>query len=411
MWQLWVDRGGTFTDIVARRPDGSLVTHKLLSENPERYKDAAVAGIRELLGLEPSDPLPADAIDVVKMGTTVATNALLERKGEPTVLVITEGFGDLLKIGYQNRPKLFDLDIRLPSPLYDEVIEVRERLDASGAVIKPLDQHAVHKALTQAHAGGFRSVAIAFMHGYLNATHERAVAEIAETIGFSQISVSHDTSRLIKLVNRGDTTVVDAYLTPILRCYVDQVTDMLQVDLAGGRLLFMQSHGGLTDAHLFQGKDAILSGPAGGVVGMVKTASLAGYERVIGFDMGGTSTDVTHFAGAYERSFESEVAGVRLAAPMMSIHTIAAGGGSILAFRDGRYQVGPESAGANPGPACYRRGGPLTVTDCNVMLGKLNPEFFPKVFGPGGDQPLDIDVVRTKFAALSSELRTAIGDE
>jgi len=411
MWQFWVDRGGTFTDIVARRPDGSLVTHKLLSENPERYKDAAVAGIRELLGLNPSDPLPADAIDVVKMGTTVATNALLERKGEPTVLVITEGFGDLLKIGYQNRPKLFDIDIRLPSPLYDEVIEVYERLDASGAVIKPLDQHAVRKALTQAHADGFRSVAIAFMHGYLNPTHERAVAEIAETIGFSQISVSHDTSRLIKLVNRGDTTVVDAYLTPILRRYVDQVTDALQVDPdAGSRLLFMQSSGGLTDAHLFQGKDAILSGPAGGVVGMVKTASLAGYERVIGFDMGGTSTDVTHFAGEYERSFESEVAGVRLAAPMMSIHTIAAGGGSILAFRDGRYQVGPESAGANPGPACYRRGGPLTVTDCNVMLGKLQPAHFPALFGPEGDQPLDADIVREKFEDLAGTIAAETGD-
>ena len=407
MWQFWVDRGGTFTDIVARRPDGALVTRKLLSENPERYQDAAIAGIRDLLGLKPLDPLPADGIDVVKMGTTIATNALLERKGEPTVLVITEGFGDLLKIGYQNRPKLFDLDIRLPQPLYDRVIEVPERLGASGAVITPLDQHAVRKALTKAHAAGFRSVAIAFMHGYLNPVHERAVAGIAETIGFTQISISHDTSRLIKLVNRGDTTVVDAYLTPILRRYVDQVTDTLQVDRAGGRLLFMQSSGGLTDAGLFQGKDAILSGPAGGVVGMVRTAALAGYERVIGFDMGGTSTDVTHFAGAYERSFESEVAGVRLAAPMMSIHTIAAGGGSILTFRDGRYQVGPESAGANPGPACYRRGGPLTVTDCNVMLGKLQPAHFPAIFGPDGNQPLDAEIVREKF----EELARAIADE
>ncbi len=410
MWQFWVDRGGTFTDIVARRPDGSLVTHKLLSENPQSYKDAAIAGIRELLGQAPHALPLSDLIETVKMGTTVATNALLERKGEPTLLLITEGFGDLLRIGYQNRPKLFDLNIVLPVPLYDEVIEVPERLDAKGEVIRPLDQHAVRLALHQAHARGLRSVAIAFMHGYLNPAHEREVASIAKNIGFEQISISHDVSKLIKLVNRGDTTVVDAYLTPILRRYVDQVTAVLAPDRESHhRLFFMQSHGGLTDASLFQGKDAILSGPAGGVVGMTKTAAAAGFDHVIGFDMGGTSTDVTHFAGSYERSFESEVAGVRLAAPMMSIHTVAAGGGSILSFRDGRYQVGPESAGADPGPACYRRGGPLTVTDCNVMLGKLQPGHFPKIFGPDGKQPLDADIVRRKFIELADEIAAETG--
>ncbi|SLN60598.1 Acetophenone carboxylase gamma subunit [Pseudoruegeria aquimaris] len=409
-WEFWIDRGGTFTDIVARTPDGELRTHKLLSENPERYRDAAVQGIREMLGLSDGDPLPQGAIRAVKMGTTVATNALLERKGEPTLLLITEGFRDLLLIGYQTRPRLFDLAIRRPDLLYSEVAEVPERLDAEGATVHPLDEAAARAALQAAFDKGYRAVAIAFLHAYLNPAHEARVAEIAEEIGFTQISASHRVSRLAKLVGRGDTTVVDAYLSPILRRYVEQVAGALDVGQGGAeRLLFMQSSGGLTDARLFQGKDAILSGPAGGIVGMVKTAQAAGHEKLIGFDMGGTSTDVSHYAGEYERSFETEVAGVRMRAPMMDIHTVAAGGGSILSFRDGRFQVGPESAGANPGPACYRRGGPLTVTDCNVMLGKLNPAHFPAVFGPEGNQPLDAAIVREKFIRLAEEIAAETG--
>ncbi len=413
MWQFWVDRGGTFTDLVARAPDGALHTHKLLSENPEQYTDAAVRGVRDLLGLGPDDPLPRGTVDAVKMGTTVATNALLERKGDRTLLLITQGLGDLLRIGYQNRPHLFDLKITLPELLYERAAEVVERLDASGAIVTSLDEASARKALQSAYDDGIRGVAIAFMHAYLNPDHEERVAAIAREIGFTQISTSHRTSPLIKLVGRGDTAVVDAYLTPILSRYVEQVRSALAPENAGDgktRLMFMQSNGGLTDASLFQGKDAILSGPAGGVVGMVKTAELAGFDRIIGFDMGGTSTDVTHYAGEYERSFETEVAGVRMRAPMMNIHTVAAGGGSILSYRDGRYQVGPESAGANPGPACYRRGGPLTVTDCNVMLGKLNPAYFPAVFGPDANQRLDADVVREKFETLAAEIATATGD-
>ena len=409
MHQFWIDRGGTFTDIVCRRPDGSFETRKYLSENPEQYRDAAVHGIRQLLGLGSSDPIPAGSIEAVKMGTTVATNALLERKGDRTLLLITKGFGDLLRIGYQARPKLFDLKIELPELLYERVAEVDERLDAAGNVVRPLEEGAAREALRAAKADGIDSVAIAFMHGYLNSDHEARMATIAQEEGFGQISVSHRTSPLMKLVSRGDTTVVDAYLSPILRRYVTQVSDELG-GADGGRLMFMQSNGGLTDARLFQGKDAILSGPAGGVVGMVKTAELAGFDRLIGFDMGGTSTDVCHYAGQYERSFETEVAGVRMRAPMMNIHTVAAGGGSILAYRDGRFQVGPESAGANPGPACYRRGGPLTVTDCNVMLGKLQPHHFPAVFGPNADQPLDPDIVRTRFDALAREIATETGE-
>ncbi|MEP6147445.1 MAG: hydantoinase/oxoprolinase family protein, partial [Nisaea sp.] len=336
MWQFWVDRGGTFTDIVARRPDGALDTHKLLSENPERYRDAAVQGIRELLGLADGAAVPAGTIDSVKMGTTVATNALLERKGDRTLLLITEGFGDLLRIGHQARPRIFDLQITLPELLYERVAEVHERLDADGETVTPLDEDSVRTVLRKAKEDGIDSVAIAFMHSYLNPAHEARVAAIAAEEGFGQISASHQTSPLMKLVPRGDTAVVDAYLSPILRRYVNQVSDALGGE---GRLMFMQSNGGLTDATLFQGKDAILSGPAGGVVGMVKTGELAGYDRLIGFDMGGTSTDVCHYAGTYERSFETEVAGVRMRAPMMNIHTVAAGGGSILHFRDGRFQV------------------------------------------------------------------------
>ncbi|WP_343079874.1 hydantoinase B/oxoprolinase family protein [Ostreiculturibacter nitratireducens] len=408
-WEFWIDRGGTFTDVVARRPDGALLTHKLLSENPERYPDAAVQGIRELLGLAPGEPIPEGAIDAVKMGTTVATNALLERKGERVLLLITEGFGDLLRLGYQTRPRLFDLDIRRPELLYEEVAEVPGRLDAEGKVIVPLDEEAVRAALADASAKGIRAVAVALMHAWLDPAHELRVGELAREAGFTQISLSHEASPLIKLVGRGDTTVVDAYLSPILARYVRQVADALDLGRGCRRLLFMQSNGGLTDATRFQGKDAILSGPAGGIVGMVRTAEAAGFDRLIGFDMGGTSTDVSHYAGLFERSFETEVAGVRMRAPMMDIHTVAAGGGSILSFRDGRYQVGPESAGANPGPAAYRRGGPLTVTDCNVMLGRLNPAHFPPVFGPDGDEPLDADTVRAKFAEMAAEIAEATG--
>jgi len=405
-WQFWIDRGGTFTDIVARRPDGTLVTHKLLSENPQRYADAALQGIRDILGIAPDAPIPAERIEAVKMGTTVATNALLERKGEPTLLVINQGFGDALRIGQQHRPRLFDLNIVLPEQIYARMLEVPGRLDAHGAEIEPLDLDAARRGLEAAYADGLRACAIVFMHGYRYPRHEQAVAELAAAIGFTQISVSHRVSPMIKLVARGDTATVDAYLSPILRRYVDRVA----AELGGTRLMFMQSNGGLTDAQLFQGKDSILSGPAGGVVGLAKVAALAGEQRVIGFDMGGTSTDVTHYAGEFERSFETTVAGVRLRAPMMQIHTVAAGGGSILRFDGGRYRVGPDSAGADPGPACYRRGGPLTVTDCNVMLGKLQPQFFPAVFGPNGDQPLDADTVRARFAELAEEIRAATGD-
>ncbi len=408
-WEFWIDRGGTFTDVVARRPDGGIETAKLLSENPEHYRDAAVEGIRRCLGLVPGAAIADGAVRAVKMGTTVATNALLERKGDRVLLVITKGFGDLLRIGTQARPDLFALQIRRPDLLYERVVEADERLDASGHVTSGLDEAALAAALHGARADGIEAVAIAFLHAHVSPGHEIRAAELARVAGFSQISTSHEVSRLAKLVGRGDTTVVDAYLSPILRRYVAQVEAALDLGRATGGLYFMQSNGGLTDAHRFQGKDAILSGPAGGIVGMVRTAEAAGYTRLIGFDMGGTSTDVSHYAGAYERSFETEVAGVRMRAPMMDIHTVAAGGGSILAFRDGRFQVGPESAGADPGPACYRRGGPLTVTDCNVMLGRLQPAHFPAVFGPGADAPLDAEVVRARFEAMAAEIAEATG--
>ena len=404
-WQFWIDRGGTFTDIVARRPDGQLVTHKLLSENPEQYRDAAVAGIRHLLGVAPGAPIPAAQVEAVKMGTTVATNALLERKGEPTVLAITRGFRDALRIAYQNRPRLFDRHIVLPELLYAEVIEVFERIGAHGEVVRELDEAGTRTALQAAYDRGLRALAIVFMHGYRYTAHEAAVARIARGIGYTQVSVSHEVSPLMKLVARGDTTVVDAYLSPILRRYVDQVA----AELPGVNLQFMQSSGGLTDARAFQGKDSILSGPAGGIVGMVRASRLAGFERVIGFDMGGTSTDVSHYAGEFERVFETQVAGVRMRAPMMCIHTVAAGGGSILHFDGARYRVGPDSAGANPGPASYRRGGPLAVTDCNVMLGKIQPRLFPSLFGPNGDEALDLDAVRAGFAALAATIGASTG--
>ena len=403
-WQFWIDRGGTFTDVVARRPDGALLTRKLLSENPEHYRDAAIQGIRELVDVRAGAPI--DGVDSVRMGTTVATNSLLERNGDRTLLVVNRGFRDALRIGYQTRPRLFDLRIVLPEMLYERVVEVDCRVAANGDVLVPLDRTAAEAALRDAYADGIRSVAIVLMHGYRHPEHELALADLARAVGFVQVSTSYETSPLMKFVGRGDTTVADAYLSPLLRRYIDRVAD----DLGDGvRLMFMQSNGGLTDARLFQGKDAILSGPAGGIVGAAETAARAGFGRIISFDMGGTSTDVAHYDGTYERAFETEVAGVRMRAPMMMIHTVAAGGGSICSFDGARYRVGPESAGANPGPACYRRGGPLCVTDCNVLLGKLQPEFFPRVFGPNQDEPLDRDVVVEKFAALADEIGARTG--
>ena len=404
-WQFWIDRGGTFTDIVARRPDGALVTHKLLSENPDRYQDAALAGIRALLGIPADGAIPAGRIAAVKMGTTLATNALLERKGDATALFITAGFRDQLRIGYQNRPRIFDRHIVLPESLYAATYEARERVTARGEVLKTLDESAARHDLVDAHRSGCRAIAIVLMHGYRYPSHERRLAELARDAGFTQVSVSHEASPLMKLVSRGDTTVADAYLSPLLRRYVDRIA----AELPDARLMFMQSNGGLTSARLFQGKDSILSGPAGGVVGVARTAAAAGHDRIIGFDMGGTSTDVSHYNGQYERTFDTQVAGVRVRAPMMAIHTVAAGGGSILHFDGARYRVGPDSAGAQPGPACYRKGGPLTVTDANVMLGKIQPEFFPCVFGPAADAALDAKVVREKFAALAAEISTASG--
>ncbi|WP_092613550.1 hydantoinase B/oxoprolinase family protein [Raineyella antarctica] len=411
-WQFWVDRGGTFTDVVARRPDGRLVTHKLLSENPTRYRDAAVAGIRALLGIADDVPVPASQVEAVRMGTTVATNALLERTGERTLLVITRGFGDALRIGYQNRPRIFDRHIVLPEQLYERVIEVDERVTAQGTVLRAPDLEALGEQLRQAHADGIRTVAVVCLHSYLYPAHEREIGKLAEQIGFDQVSLSSEVSPLMKLVPRADTTVVDAYLSPVLRRYVDQVADQLR----GVRLMFMQSNGGLAEARHFRGKDAILSGPAGGIVGMVRMSALAGFDHVIGFDMGGTSTDVSHYAttdgaGDYERVFTTQVAGVRLRAPMLDIQTVAAGGGSILHFDGTRYRVGPDSAGADPGPACYRGGGPLTVTDANVMLGRIQPAHFPAVFGPAGDQPLDAGIVRDRFTDLAAAIRTATGDD
>ena len=396
-WQFWIDRGGTFTDIVAKRPDGTLATHKLLSENPEQYKDAAVAGIRYLLGLKPGQPVTPDLVECVKMGTTVATNALLERKGERTLLVTTRGFRDALRIAYQNRPRLFDRNIVLPELLYSEVIEANERMGAHGEVVQRLEEASVRGDLLAAYGRGLRSVAIVFMHGYRYTANEQAAARIAREIGFVQVSTSHETSPMMKFVSRGDTTVVDAYLSPILRRYVEQVAG----EMPGVKLFFMQSSGGLTDARAFQGKDAILSGPAGGIVGMARTAKLGGHDQVIGFDMGGTSTDVSHYAGEFEREFETQVAGVRMRAPMMSIHTVAAGGGSILEFDGARFRVGPESAGANPGPASYRRGGPLAVTDANVMVGKIQPRHFPKLFGPNADEQLSYESAAAKFNEIA----------
>ena len=405
-WEFWIDRGGTFTDVIGRGPDGKLVTHKLLSENPEAYRDAAVAGIRRLLGVAAGEPIPAARISAVKMGTTVATNALLERKGERTLLLITKGFRDALRIGYQARPKIFAKHIITPDMLYERVVEVDERVRADGTVEREPDVEAVRAELARAKNDGIRAVAVVLMHAYRYSAHEQRLAALASEMGFEQVSASHEVSPLIKLVGRGDTTVVDSYLSPILRRYVAQMAGELHGGEADERtkLMFMMSSGGLTAAELFRGKDAILSGPAAGVVGMAETGRQAGFARLIGFDMGGTSTDVSHFAGEYERAFETEVAGVRMRAPMMLIHTVAAGGGSILHFDGARFRVGPDSAGANPGPKCYRRGGPLAVTDANVMVGKLIPDFFPKIFGPQQNAPLDAGAVRAAFAALAKEI-------
>ncbi|MER6978618.1 hydantoinase B/oxoprolinase family protein [Streptomyces carpinensis] len=400
-WQFWVDRGGTFTDIVARRPDGRLVTRKLLSDNPARYADAAVAGVRALLADSP------DPVESVRMGTTVATNALLERKGERTVLVVTRGFRDAPRIAYQNRPHIFARRIELPELLHERVVEVDERIAADGTVLRAPDLDAIAGPLREAYDDGIRAVAVVCLHSHLHPAHERAVGELAARIGFPQISLSSEVSPLMRLVPRADTAVVDAYLSPVLRRYVEHVAE----ELRHVRLMFMQSNGGLAEAGQFRGKDAVLSGPAGGIVGMARMSRLAGFDRVIGFDMGGTSTDVSHYTGVYERVFTTQIAGVRLRAPMLDIHTVAAGGGSVLHFDGSRYRVGPDSAGADPGPACYRGGGPLALTDANVMLGRIQPAHFPKVFGPDGDQPLDRELVRERFTALAREIRERTGDD
>ena len=404
-WQFWVDRGGTFTDIVARQPNGEILTHKLLSENPGRYQDAAIQGMKDILDLDSKDSLPYDQISVVKMGTTLATNALLERQGEDTLLVITKGFKDQLRIGYQTRPDLFALHIKLHELLYCDVLEVEERVDAQGDILIPLNEITAREGLTKYYKNGLRSVAIVLMHSYRHHQHEIQLKNLAKEIGFTQISVSYEVSPLIKIVSRGDTTVIDAYLSPILRSYVNQVSSQLQIQSKQKNyLMFMRSNGGLTDANLFRGKDAVLSGPTGGVVGMAKVCELAGLKKIIGFDMGGTSTDVSHYNGKFDKTLDTQIAGIRLQAPMMLINTIAAGGGSVLKFQDERFQVGPDSAGAQPGPACYRNGGPLTITDCNVMVGKLQPDLFPNLFGSDANQPLDYETIARQFHKMSNQI-------
>jgi len=406
-WQFYIDRGGTFTDLVAKTPEGKLTVHKLLSENPEQYQDAPIQGIRDLMGLTADEPIPTAQIEVVKMGTTVATNALLERKGDRLALLITKGFKDALRIGYQNRPDIFAREIILPSMLYETVVEIDARHDAQGNELKPVDVRQVKQDLETVYQTGIRGCAIVLMHGYRYPQHELQVAEIAQEIGFTQISISHQVSPLMKLVSRGDTTVVDAYLTPILRRYVDRLSDRLP----DTQLMFMKSDGGLVEADRFQGKDSILSGPAGGIVGAVQTSKRAGFSRLVTFDMGGTSTDVAHYAGEYEREFDSEIAGARMRVPVLAIHTIAAGGGSILSFDGMSYRVGPESGGSNPGPACYRGGGELTVTDANVMLGKIQPQYFPAVFGRDANLPLDREIVNSKFKELTTKINTSTGNK
>ena len=404
-WQFWVDRGGTFTDIIGVDPDGQLVCRKYLSHQPERYRDAAAYGIRQILGVASEAPFPAATIQSIKVGTTVATNALLERAGAPTALAITRGFADALLIGTQHRPRLFDLNIVRPAPIYRAVIEIAERVSATGEVLAPLDDVAVRNDLQRARANGCEAVAIVLMHGYRFQAHEQRVAALAREIGFPQISISHAVNPMIKLVPRADTTVCDAYLSPVLDRYVGELNSAV----GGAQLYFMQSNGGVAAADRFRGKDAVLSGPAGGVVGCVETSRAAGYDKIIGFDMGGTSTDVSHYAGAYERTFETAIDGVRLRAPMMKLHTVAAGGGSICVFDGLRFRVGPESAGADPGPACYGRGGPLTVTDCNVLLGRIRPDRFPRVFGPDGAQPIDPHAARRRVLELAGHATASTG--
>ncbi len=403
-WQFWVDRGGTFTDIVAKAPDGALHIKKLLSENPEVYDDAALAGIREFLELENTAPITSELVDCVKMGTTVSTNALLERKGDATVLAITAGLQDSIEIGNQTRPETFALEIKKPDLIYSEVIGIAERILPSGEVVCPLDSVATRQSLQKAYDSGLRSVAIVLMHAYKYPEHEQKVAEIARDIGYTQVSVSHEVSPLVKIVPRGETTLVDAYLTPILQRYVDRISDGINKEHVTGKLLFMQSSGGLVDAGKFRGRDSILSGPAGGIVGCVHTAKLAGFDKIIGFDMGGTSTDVSHYAGEFEKSYETEVAGVRMRVPMMNIHTVAAGGGSLLSYQDNRFRVGPQSAGANPGPVCYRRGGDLAVTDINICLGKIQPDYFPAIFGPNQDMALDREASLDAFKKIAQDV-------
>ncbi|RMD70666.1 MAG: 5-oxoprolinase, partial [Cyanobacteria bacterium J149] len=406
-WQFWIDRGGTFTDIVALTPENEIITHKLLSENPEHYQSAPIEGIRQILQIPHGQPLPIDEIEVIKMGTTVATNALLERKGEPVILVINQGFKDALRIGYQHRPDIFARHIILPEMLYQDAIEVQGRFSATGEELQPLNIPQVEQDLQQAYDKGFRSCAIVLLHSYRYPDHELQIGAIASQIGYTQISLSHQTSNLMKLVSRGDTTVVDAYLSPVLKRYIQQVEDNLaQEKQSLPQLMFMQSNGGLVDSKYFQGKDSILSGPAGGIVGAVKTSQQSGFNKIITFDMGGTSTDVAHYAGEYERNFETEVAGVRICTPMMAIHTVAAGGGSICHFDGERYRVGPESAGANPGPVCYGKGDKLTITDCNLLLGKIQPEFFPKVFGKSANEPLNLKLVEKQFQQLKTTIKT-----
>jgi 5-oxoprolinase (ATP-hydrolysing) len=405
-WQFYIDRGGTFTDIVGQTPQGKIIVHKLLSENPEQYQDAPIQGIKDILGIPATEPIPTAQIEVVKMGTTIATNALLERKGDRLVLLITKGFKDALRIGYQNRPDIFAREIILPTMLYESVVEIDARYDAQGNELKPVDISQVREDLQAVYETGISSCAIALIHGYRYQKHELQVAAIAREVGFTQISISHQISPLIKLVSRGDTTVVDAYLTPILRRYLDRIAQQLP----NTPLMLMKSDGGLVSGEDFQGKDSILSGPAGGIVGAVKISERAGFKRIVTFDMGGTSTDVAHYAGEYERELDLEIAGARMRVPVLAIHTIAAGGGSILAFDGVSYRVGPESGGSNPGPACYRRGGELTVTDANVLLGKIQPQYFPAVFGQAANQPLDRKIVVTKFTELSQKIHTATGN-
>ncbi|WMW26416.1 hydantoinase B/oxoprolinase family protein [Methanolobus sediminis] len=409
-WQFWIDRGGTFTDVVARKPDGQLIAHKLLSVDPEHYTDAAIHGIRTILGLGSEDVLPTEDIASIKMGTTVGTNALLERKGEPTALVITRGSRDALRIGYQNRPDIFALKIELPDLLYDEVIEINERYSASGEELEAVDTENARLELERIYRSGIRSIAIVLMHAYRYPEHEIQLHDIAEEIGFTQISLSHEVSPLMKFISSGETTVVDAYLSPVLKRYINMITATLEAGGNNTKLMFMQSSGGLVEASQFRGKDCILSGPAGGIVGAVETSRKAGFDKIVTFDMGGTSTDVAHYNGEYERSFETEIAGVHLRSPMLYIHTVAAGGGSILHFDAGRFRVGPDSAGSEPGPACYRKGGPLTITDCNLMLGKIDPKHFPHVFGHDADMPLDSELVKKKFSALAQEVSEFTGE-